>query len=282
MLRKALALEMAFSLLACASPSPIRNRIVVATAYPLAFAAEQLAQPDWRVIDLSPPAEVRPNDASLSTKDLATIKTAEIVLYMGEIGFQPEIEDAIANSDGLVVDVAHPGLPQVDRDPHIWLDPVVFSHMLEDAAEAFASVDPEHRLTYLARADQSEYFALGDRFAAALEDCRFPVLVVPRSVFDVLADQFRFDQVALLQGGASQILNPDQVARVEQLTRDGQARAVFFEPELYPRKNLISLADRLHVPALPLSSLESRPLNGNYLTTMRANLRSLVEGLGCA
>src|SRR6188768_1431854 len=96
---------------------------VVAAFYPLAFAAEQVAAPGTDVVDLTRAGE-EPHDLELSPRDVAHVHDARLVVYAGH-GFQPAVQDAVADRSGASLDV----LDRVplrgtgdDVDPHVWLD----------------------------------------------------------------------------------------------------------------------------------------------------------------
>ena len=90
---------------------------IVAGFYPLAWVAEQVAAPGTHVVNLTP-AGAEPHDLELSPSDVRNVSDADLVVYVGG-GFQPALEDAVAQRDGPSLDVLRPG----ESDPHIWLDP---------------------------------------------------------------------------------------------------------------------------------------------------------------
>src|SRR5687768_4633838 len=96
---------LAFCLLAlgACSPSPGEGTIIAAV-YPLAFAAEHLARPGAEVIDLTPTGS-EAHDLELSLEDRAAIEDADFVIYLGDIGFQPQLEQAVKEARGTVLDL---------------------------------------------------------------------------------------------------------------------------------------------------------------------------------
>ena len=66
---------------------------VVASFYPLAYAAEQIGGSSVSVDDLTP-AGAEPHDLELKASDVVAIQKAEYVFYLGN-GFQPGVEDAV-------------------------------------------------------------------------------------------------------------------------------------------------------------------------------------------
>ena len=112
------------------------DEVVVASFYPLAWAAEQLGEP---VENLTPPG-VEPHDLELTPGDVDLLHDAQAVVYVGG-GFQPAVEDALAGRKGPSLDVRSAN----ESDPHVWLDPVRFAGVVgelgrflgrEDEAEA--------------------------------------------------------------------------------------------------------------------------------------------------
>src|SRR3989337_1321356 len=100
----------AFSALVVVGCSPTDEaRTVVASFYPLAYAAESVAGPGWEVIDLTPPG-TEAHDVELSLVDRSAIQDAEVLLYLGDIGFQPQVEEAVSEVPGRVVAVTE-GIP---------------------------------------------------------------------------------------------------------------------------------------------------------------------------
>jgi len=77
---------------------------VVAAIYPLAWVAGQIA-PDAEVELLNQGGQ-EAHDLDISPAQRAAIETADVVLYTGDIDYQPQVETAIASSGGQVVSAA--------------------------------------------------------------------------------------------------------------------------------------------------------------------------------
>src|SRR5947209_1828905 len=103
---------------------------VVGSFYPLAWAAQEVGGARVHVLDLTPPG-VEAHDTNLSARQVADVDNADVVLILGYLGFQPQVEQAARRASGRVVEVAQ-GIhlrPSQERglsgDPHVWLDPVL-------------------------------------------------------------------------------------------------------------------------------------------------------------
>jgi zinc transport system substrate-binding protein len=252
---------------------------VVASFYPLAWAAERIAGAGWEVIDLTPPG-VEAHDVELTLEDRVAIEEADVVVYMGDIGFQPQVEAAIREADGLVVDVSRL-LPdeRLRRDPHFWLDPALLG------AVTLGTVQALRRVTHIAegavQAARQDLDGLHLRFQRFLNDCRYRAMVVPHEAFGYLADRFGFRQFGLAGVTPEGEPTADRMAEARRLIEDGEAGAVFYEAGGESQGASVTLAADAGVPALPLSTLESEPPSGDYISVMKDNLGSLRQGLGC-
>jgi zinc transport system substrate-binding protein len=276
-LRLVLAVGLVIALSACSEQQG--SRTVVASFYPLAWAAERIAGPGWEVIDLTPPG-VEAHDVELTLEDRAAIEDADVIVYLGDIGFQPQVEGAVRDADGLIVDVSRL-LPdeRLRRDPHFWLDPALMS------AVPLGTVGALRRVTHVGEATvqaaRQDLDGLHLRYQRFLNDCRYQAMIVPHEAFGYIADRFGLRQFGLTGVTPESEPTAARLAEARQLIDDGEAGAVFFEPGGETQRAIDNLAADAGVPALPLSTLESEPPSGDYISVMEDNLRSLRKGLGC-
>jgi zinc transport system substrate-binding protein len=255
---------------ACTAEGDDRNT-VVASFYPLAFAAERVAGDDWEVVDLTPPA-TEAHDVELSLEDRAAIEDAEVVLYLGDYGFQPQVEAAVQEAPGAVA-VGDSSGEDLSADPHLWLDPAHMAQIVMEVAGAVPGASD--------RELRSELAALSERYADGLAMCRFRTMVVPHEAFGYLADAYGLEQFGLAGVNPEGEPGAARLARAHELLNSGQAGAVFYEAGGESREVAETVAADAGVPALPLSTLEWEPLTGDYLSVMEDNLASLRRGLDC-
>ena len=245
---------------------------MVASFYPLAFAAERVTGDDWEVVDLTPPG-TEAHDVELSIEDRAAIEDAEVVLYLGDYGFQPQVEAAVQEAAGAVVPVGDASGEDLSADPHVWLDPAHMAQIVMEVAGAVPGASD--------RELRSELVALSDRYADGLAMCRFRTMVVPHEAFGYLADAYGLEQFGLAGVNPEGEPGAARLARAHQLITSGQAGAVFYEAGGESREVAETVAEDAGVPALALSTLESEPPTGDYLSVMEDNLASLRQGLDC-
>jgi zinc transport system substrate-binding protein len=271
--RLVLAVGLGVALPACSGQQET-GRTVVASIYPLAWVAERVAEPAWEVVDLTPPG-VEAHDVELSLEDRSAIQEADVIVYMGDIGFQPQVESAVDDASGRVVDAASfvVGDTAAARDPHIWLLP---QHMVKIAG-AIASRIPASS----PREVQADLVGLGEAYTTGLGDCRYETALVSHEAFGYLSDDYGFRQFGLAGVTPEGEPTAGRLTEARRLIEDGEAGAVFYEAGGESTRAVETLAADAGVPALPLSTLESEPPSGDYISVMEDNLESLREGLGC-
>jgi zinc transport system substrate-binding protein len=263
---------------------------VVASFYPLAWAAEQVGRGLVSVDDLTPPG-VEAHDVTLTARQRAELQTADVVLILGDSGFQPDIERAAQDASGHVVEVAQglsllrPSIQQgLDYDPHVWLDPVLMQRIVSEVARGLIAADPDHEADYRdgERRTESDLQALGAAFRDGLADCAFTTFVVTHEAFGYLAAEYGLSQLGIEGLTPESEPSAERIQAAVQAIRDGTAApAVFYERTDEGERVGESVAGDAGVPALPLDTLEFDPSPLDYLSAMRADLRSLQDGLRC-
>jgi zinc transport system substrate-binding protein len=269
---------------------------VVASFYPLEEAVSQVGGDLVTVENLTPPG-VEPHDLELAPDDIETIATADVVVYLGG-GFQPAVEDALAETeDAVLVDAldavdtvpAPPGEAEegLTVDPHVWLDPARFEQVVEEVAGALSEADSANEATYRSNAEAyvAELATLDDEFRTGLSDCERTTIVTSHEAFAYLADSYGLTEVAI--AGLSPEAEPDaqQIADLLDLVEQQGVTTIFAE-ELVSPKVAETLANEagIEVDVLdPLESLTDEQVEAgeDYVSVMRENLDRLRAALDC-
>lgn len=285
--RWALAVAALGGLLASCGPGGDHRVQVVASFYPLAWVASEVGGPRVSVEDLTPPGG-EAHEATLGASQRAAVEDAAIVLVLG-FGFQPDIERAAADASGTVVRVADglalmPGGDDLRYDPHVWLDPTTMRSIVEEVAGALRAVDRAGAEGYRRRAAalDEELRSLDAAYREGLADCAYRTIVVTHEAFGYLARRYRLRQVGIEGLAPESEPTAAAVQAAIQAIRSGAAApAVFHEATPEGVRTGRGVAQDAGVPALALSTLESPPASGDYLSVMRRNLEVLREGLRC-
>ena len=254
----------------CAGRAAESQHTVVASFYPLAWAAEHVAGDAVTEIVNLTPAGAEPHDIELSPSDVETIRDARLVVYIGG-GFQPALEDAIDGRDRESLDLlgAH-------EDPHIWLDPIRFAEAVERIA---------HGMGGTARGEIRALRKLDAEFRVGLRDCERRTIVTTHAAFGQLAARYGLTQLSLAGRSPESEPAPRELEELVDDVRDSGATTVFAEPlvsaglaETVAREAGVEVVTLDPIEGLSEVRLEA---GEDYLSVMRANLAALREALGC-
>ena len=243
---------------------------IVASFFPLAEAARKVGDPDVDVIDLTP-AGVEPHDLEVTSTMVDAILDADVVIVMGA-DFQPAVEDAAAERDGVTIEVFDE-LGLDGDDPHIWLDPDQYAKIVDVIAPAL------HAEPARVNAFKDELAALDARYEAALATCDGDVLVTSHEAYGHLATRYGLREESITGLIPEEEPDPAKLDDLARLVEREHVTTVFNEP-LLPKRAAATLAREAHVEVATLDPLESDPGDG-YVEAMDDNLASLVKGLGC-
>ena len=254
-------------------------RTVVASFYPLAWAARQVAGDAVTIRDLTPPG-AEPHDLELTTDDRAVIEDADLVIVLGG-GFQPAIEQAAEQRDGptlVILDELPRSLRRrAERDPHLWLDPVVMA----DVAAVIASA-----MRVPATSATEELGSLHHETEAGLAKCERDLIVTAHDAFAWLARRYGLRAKAIAGVDPETEPDPTRLAKLADLVEREGATTIFTENLVSPKvaRTLAREAGDVRVRVLsPLESLTKAQRNrgDDYVDVMRANLQELRTALGC-
>jgi len=282
----------ALALSACGSGAPGKNSAgqlsVVASFYPLQFAAEQIGGSHVAVTSLTRPG-AEPHDIELTTHDVATVSKAGLVVY--EKGLQGAVDKAVesqAADRGLDVTSAadlNLRLASGATDPHFWLDPQRYSNVATAISARLSSVDPAHKADYekSARAFVDKLTALSKEFSTGLASCQRRDLVTSHAAFGYLAQRFGMKQVAI--NGISPEQEPDsaEIAAVSTFAKANGVTTVYAETLASPAiAATVAREAGARVATLdPIEGLTKQSSGKDYFEVMRSNLKALQAGQGC-
>jgi zinc transport system substrate-binding protein len=271
---------------------------VVASFYPLAYAAEQIGDGRVEVTNLTPPG-VEPHDLELSPDDLEAIADADVVLFAGG-GFQPSIEEAVETAaTGVAVDVlegvdlrppaAEDEGDPLEGDPHVWLDPSIYADIGDRVAAALRTAGDAAdgpRFDRAAEEFRRRLSALDRDFREGLADCATRVMITSHGAFGYLAAAYDLQQEEIAGLSPASEPDPRRIGELADEVRAAGVRTIFTEDLVSPE-----LAETLAAEAgigtavlSPLEGLTEEQLEAgeDFMSVMRRNLETLRDGLDCA
>jgi zinc transport system substrate-binding protein len=250
---------------------------VVASFYPLAYAAEQIGGSRVEVENLTPPG-AEPHDLEVSPSDVAEIRDADLVLLLGH-GFQPQLEDAARSGETVLRLLDTAGLDlRANGDPHVWLDPVRYATIVTRIGRTLGDEAAARRLVRRLRGLDNEY-------RAGLSDCERHEIVTSHEAFGYLAERYGLEQVAITGLSPEAEPEPGRLQDVVDLVRERGVTTIYFETLVSPRiAETVARETGAHTAVLnPIEGLAPDEIDRgeDYFTLMRENLRALRRGLGC-
>lgn len=279
--RIVLTLALVTALAGCGGGSSSKEHTVVASFYPLAFAAQQIGGNTIDVRNLTPPG-VEPHDFELSGSDVRTVGDGGLVLYFGE-GFQPSLAAAIDSTSAHAVDLldavgTRAGEDEHSVDPHVWLDPVRYAAIARRiGAELDRSADAGRFAARLR--------ALDREFTRGLSGCKRKEVVTSHAAFGYLAERYGLQQVAITGITPEAEPTPRDLEDVVREVRTVGATTVFFETLVSPRL-AETVAREVGAKTAVLDPIEGltraeQNAGADYFSVMRENLAALRQALGC-
>jgi zinc transport system substrate-binding protein len=254
---------------------------VVASFYPVAYAAQRVGGSSVRVFDLTP-AGVEPHDLEITTRQVDRMEDADLVLYVGG-GFQPAVEDVAKRWVDDPVDV-RPASVRGSDDPHFWLDPIAYRESVDVIARALASRGVDG-VAARRRAFADELTALDRDMRATLSTCDRTTIVASHAAFDHLARRYGLREEPIT--GLSPESEPDagRMAALASLVKRTGTTTIFTEELVSPRvANALAREAGVRTAVLnPLEGLSAseRRAGDDYVSVMHRNLATLASALGC-
>lgn len=291
--------------------------VVVTSTFPAAWLAEQVA-PGIQLVHLAPGGQ-SVHDLRLSPGDRTDLTSADVVLFVGEVGFQPQLEEAVADAEGEVVsfaevagdrllpfpeqagdaddhddadDVGHDGDDGAEHDdegsadPHMWFEPAIMQDVAEAVGEAFAAADPDRESAYRANAEAAaaELAEVGAHADQRLGgDCARDAAIVSHEAYQYLLEPYGHDQVGISGAGGHAEATPQRLAELTERIEERDITAVLVEP-LEGRRDAEALAREADVELIdihPLGSVDDETRPRGLPEMLTEQIDAFADVLGC-
>ncbi|HZO95518.1 MAG TPA: metal ABC transporter substrate-binding protein [Candidatus Baltobacteraceae bacterium] len=258
---------------------------VLATTTTLASIAEGAAGPTADVRSLVP-VGVSPEDYQPSPQDVAKLRDADVLIENGA-GLEGWLDATVRNAGNpnLKIVVCANGLPVVDRNPHLWMDPELARRYVAKIRDALVALDPEHGDAYRvsSRSYDSQLEALTERTRRKIATIpvRRRTMIVFHDAFDYYARRFGLRVVGAIEPVAGAEPNPTHIAQLVALARAQHVPAVFAEHEYSDKlaRTLAASAGGLTVAFLYDDSLGTDPSVSTYVGMIDTDTDTIVRAL---
>jgi zinc transport system substrate-binding protein len=257
---------------------------IYTTFYPLYDFASKITGEYGEIINLTPTG-VEPHDFEPSPKQMASIYSADVFIYLGAPMDPWALKTAPSLSEkGVIVVEAGSGLIQ-DNDPHIWLDPILAKELACRIYEAITDADSAHTEHY-----RENYDALCKRFNEldleyknVLSNVKRRDIITSHSAFSYLARRYGLNQIPLSGLSPQAEPTPRRMAEIANFCRQMDVKYVFFETLASPKLSE-TLAHETGIKTLVLNPIggitsDEANLGNDYFSIMRENLDNLRKAL---
>ena len=284
------AAVIALLLAGCATDASEGQPSIVATVYPLAWVAEQIA-PAAEVTSLVAGGQ-DPHDQELTPQQRGVLEQASVVTYVGEIGFQPQIEAALTPGDGVVSAadaIGQGGLRPLDggdgSDPHFWFDARLLAKVATALGEAIATADAENAAQYRTAAQRvaAELEDAAEEVDGLLGDCRHDTVIVGHEAFAYLLEPYGITQQGISGGGEHSEASPADIANLVRTIREEGLDSVLTEP-VEGRTDAEAVAREAGVDLIEVYSLdiiEEEQAAKGFPQLLREQAQAAAQAAGC-
>jgi len=285
-----LTTALALSLSACSkNPTKVNNEKieVYTTIYPLYFMAREIGGNKVSVTNIIP-AGVSVHDWEPSTRDIANLTQADLVIYLG-LGLDTWITKTKSEDSKASYCQASKNVETIREDgainPHVWLSPknaLIMANNVKDALINIAGNDD----TYFEQNYESlkqRLLDLDKQYSQTLSNVSKKTFVAYHKAFSYIARDYGLEEITVIGLDDEQEPSLAQISRVIQYCKSHDVKYIFTEPLVTP-KTMQTIAEETGAQILTLNPLdgltEEDIKSGNdYITIMQENLKNLQKAL---
>jgi len=166
-------------------------------------------------------------------------------------------------------------------DPHVWLDAVLLSDIVEHLTEAIVKLDPQNQASYEANAKnlQLKLTTLHEEYTNKLANCTLDEAITSHDAFGYVAERYNIEIHAITGLSTQDTPSATMLASLKEEAEEGVG-AILLE------KNNIAAYGETLARETGLQTLDIHPiayvtLDEDYFSLMRSNLNSFATALQC-
>jgi zinc transport system substrate-binding protein len=243
------------------------------------------------------PIGAEPHDFDPTIQEIQKANSANLLVYNGASMEEPWIhnltpQNAIDTSKGIKL-LANPSDPQIKgpNDPHIWLDPVLAIHQVQNIRDGLDKVDPKNTAYYNQNAqnfiEQLNKLDTAFRGNLSSSNCAKRDFIPFHLAFGYFASRYGLTAHPIHEGlTANGEVLPQKLVEVVNIAKNLGVKVIYSEDLIDPRS---SQAIAEQIPGAKVAVLS--PIEGinateqkagiGYLDKMYQDLAALKVGLQC-
>ena len=258
----------------------------ISSFYPLYEFSQQVGQ-DKVDVQLLVPEGVEPHDWEPTIQDVQQMQKSDLIIVNG-FGFENWVESLEEmNYQGIVVDTSKgiikndhdKNLILLNKDPHIWLNPILAKTQVQSIADAFSKSDPKNHKFYQKNAQSYmiELDRLDSKIRNDLSVCNQDFIAF-HDAFSYFAYEYNLHQHTIISSNDPHAEpTAKTLENIINTARELEIKIIFTEDTVDPRVSNV-IANEISGKILVLSPLEISD-DGNYISRMNENLDNLKEAL---
>ncbi len=278
------------------------DTVIVTSFYPLFDVSESITKGRMEVINITPQG-LSPHDFDPSPRDIRTINNADIFFYNGS-GLEPwaeKIEDIVSSNVKVINtssffnlqesshdydhDHGHShGHSHDEKDPHIWLDPLMQREIVDIVLKEIIEIDEEGSEYYKKNAEdlKKALYNLHESYEDGLSDCELNHVVISHASLFYLSERYGFEMITISGISPEEEPSPSKIAEISDTVLSKDIRHILFETTI-PKDLAETIANETGAETITFNPLESlsKGDNRNYISIMEENLEILKKAMRC-
>lgn len=237
-----------------------------------------------------------PHDFELSTKQLATLTKADVIVYNG-LGMEPWIEKVKENAKNVNFVDTSEGIKVIEgghnhdhdekhddhdheHNPHIWTSIKNAQKQLTTIKNQLVKIDEKNAKKYEENYQKAfnDLEALEKEYATQLKDVKRKTVVVSHAAYTYLLQDYGLEEHAVSDISPNVEPNLAKLAELVKLIKEEGVTTVFFDESVAENVSKV-LAKEANVRTDVLYTLEKYPQNEDYISLMKKNLVNLKRAL---
>ncbi len=232
------------------------------------------------------PVGASPETFQPAPQDVATVSQAQLLVENGA-GLETWLGRLLSNasSPDVRVVVCADGMPVVNDNPHLWMDPQLAKRYVVKIRDALIALDPKDANEFRRNTNlyNGKLDALTSHVQAQINTipAQKRYMIVFHNAWQYYNDRFGITTLGFVERNPGQEPNPQQIAQLVDLAKQHGVRAVFSEPEYSP-KLLSSIAQGAGVGIVENlydDSIGTDPRVRDYISMLEYDTNIIVNAL---
>ncbi|MCF7617132.1 metal ABC transporter substrate-binding protein [Bacillus sonorensis] len=172
-----------------------------------------------------------------------------------------------------------------DKDPHVWLDPVLAEKLAENIKDELVKLEPEHKKTFTKNYEslKKDLKQLDQDFKQTVDRADKKEILVSHAAYGYWEKRYGIKQMSVLGLSPTEEPSQKELENIVKTAKEHNIKYVIFESNVSSKiseiiKNEIG-AESLTMKNLESISKEDKESGKDYLTIMKENLSVLKKAL---